>query len=283
MVTWAAAQVGLAAAAVFALGAGAARRTAAATLPWLAPLGPLPRALLCFVGLLPFLKTIEIAATPGPWPAWRRLWHGLVPFDVRGTPFVKPAVDGRILGNIILHGAIASAAFVAIPWLDSGPARDAARLLFGTALVYAWIKGGSEIVRFGHRCVGIEVPPIQRSPILSRGAREFWGERWNRPWSDWLHRFAFRPLARRRHPALAVLAAFGVSAAIHAWMFAVALGGQAAAMVGAFFLIQGVVVLAETYLRLRTWPAPASRAWTFFVLLGPLPLFLDPFLGVLAL
>ena len=70
-------------------------------------------------------------------------------------------------------------------------------------------------------------------------AAEFWGERWNRTVGEWLYRFAFRPLARRRRPMLGLAAAFALSALLHAWMFVVALDVRAGFMAGAFFLVQG--------------------------------------------
>jgi hypothetical protein len=290
--TWVAAQVGVAVAAALVVGAGATRRAAAAllvgagaTLPWLSPSGPLSRVVLSFVALMAFLKTIQIAFTPGPWPARRRLWHLFVLLDVRRTRFITPAVDWRMLGNVFLQGALAGAAFFVLARLGTlpGQAREVARLICGATLLYAFLEGLSGIMQFGHRVVGIEAPANQHAPILARSAGEFWGERWNRCVSEWLRQFVFRPLARRHQPALGLLAAFAASAALHAWVTAPALGARAAVMMAGFFLVEGVIVLAETRLSLRTWPAPLARAWTIFVLLGPSPLGLDPFLRVFGL
>jgi hypothetical protein len=288
--TWVGAQIVVAIAAALVVGASMARRTAAAlllvaaaTVPWFAPAEILPRALLAVVPLA-CMKTIQIAATPGAWPLWRRPWHLCAPFDVCRTQSVKPALEWRMLGSVLLHGAIAGAALLVLAELKglTGLLHAAARMLCAAVLIYALAESIAETVRLGHRIVGIKVPPIQRVPVLSRSAAEFWGERWNRPMSEWLYRFVFLPLVRRRHPTLGLVAAFGVTAAVHAWMAAAAgLGAQATMMMGAFFLVQGAAVLAETRLALPTWPVLAAHTWTVSVLLASSPLFLSSPLRVL--
>lgn len=283
---WFAVQGGLVAAAALAAGAGTLRRCAAALLvlaaailPWLAPAQPVPRAVLGAMTVLAFIKTIQIAGTQGPWPAWRRIWHALVPFDVRRTKSVAPGLDWRMLASIVLYGAAAVAAFlIGVRGLSglTAPARYTTGMVCTAVSFYATFEALAGAILLAHRVVGIDAPPIQRAPILSRSAGEFWGERWNRTVSEWLHRFAFLPLARRRHPLLGLLAAFAVSAAFHAWMFMVALDAGAALMVGAFFLVQGVAVLAETRIGLRSWPSLLARGWTYVVLLAPSPLILGP-------
>jgi hypothetical protein len=290
--TWAAVQVGVAVAAALVVGGSAARRVAAAllvaagaALPWLSPARPLLRVLLSLVALMAFLRTVQFAFPPGPWPGRLRLWQLFVLFDVRRTRFVGPAVDGRVLGKVLLQGALAGGAVLALTRLGGLPdqAHALARVVCAAVLLYAVTGGSSGIMQFGHRLVGIEVPSNQHVPILARTAGEFWGQRWNRSVSQWLRLFVFRPLARRHRPALGLLSAFAVSAAMHSWLAGVALGAHAAMMMGGYFLVQGGVVLAERYLNARTWPAPVARAWTVIVLLSPSPLGIDPFLRVLGL
>ena len=286
--SWFAVQAGLLALAALAAGAAVARRVAAALLvlaaailPWFAPAAPVPRAVLGAMSVLAFMKTIQIAGTNGPWPAWRRVWHGLTPFDVRRATSVAPALDWQLLARVASYTAAAVAAFLVGVWgLDAltAPARYVAGMLCAAVTVYAGFEALAGAIRLVHLVVGIDAPPIQRAPILSRSVGEFWGERWNRTVGEWLHRFAFLPLARRRHPLLGLLAAFAMSAVLHAWMFAVALDVRAALMAGAFFLVQGVAVLAETRMGARAWPSPLARGWTVFVLLAPSPLILGPVL-----
>ncbi len=290
MASWFIAQVSLVIAAVLLVGRGRARLVAtfllvgaSGLLPWFAPPRPKARVLLCFMFLVTVIKTLQIGWTHGPWPAWRRVWHGLMPFDVRGARVVEPAVDWSIFGMTALYCALGALSFAALsalprlPWVLQG----LARYFCGVVFVFALVGASSDFVRLGHRAFGVAVPPIQRSPLLARSVAEFWAVRWNRPWSEWLRRFAFIPLARRHHSALAVLVAFTVSGVMHGLLVLPALDAGAAATMAGFFLAQGLVVLAESPLRVREWPTTASHAWTMAVLLLTSPLFVVPFLRVL--
>ena len=290
MAAWATIQIGLLIFAVLVVGRASIRRAAAGVLvtvslvvPWFAPLAPLGRAVLCFVGLLAIVKTTQIGTSPEQWPAGRRIWHGLVPFDVRQVRLVKPAIDWPLLRTAALHGAICAGAFLALLAVGSiqAPGRVPARLLCGAVLVFAWVTASSDIVRLGHRLFGAAVPLIQRSPLLARTAGEFWGQRWNRPWSEWLRQFAFLPLARRRHGTIGILAAFSLSGVMHAWLVFVAVGASAAGLTATFFLVQGLFVVAESRFPIRSWHSSATHAWTLIVVLAPSPLFVAPMLKAL--
>jgi hypothetical protein len=56
----------------------------------------------------------------------------------------------------------------------------------------------------------------------------------------------------------------------------VGLGTFAALSTVVFFVIQGVVVLVESRLRIHTWPVALARAWTLVILLASSPLYIDP-------
>ncbi len=290
MAAWLTIQIGLVTLAVLVVGRAASWRavtgllvTASLVLPWFATVAPLGRAVLCFVGLLAVVKTTQIGTSPDQWPTRRRLWHGLVPFDVRQVRFVTPAMDWPLLGTVALYVALCTGAFLALRALVSvqAPVRMSGRLLCGAVLVFTWVAASSDIVRLGHRLLGVEVPPIQSAPLLARSAGEFWGARWNRPWSEWLRRFAFLPLARRHHATLGVLAAFALSGLMHAWLALVAVGASAAARMGTFFIVQGLIVVAESHLHLRAWPSYAAHAWALIAVLAPSPLFVAPILSAL--
>ena len=289
---WISAQIGIAGAAVLAAGESAARRAAAAlflsagaALPWLTPPRPLPRVILAFVALIAFIKTTQIASIPGPWPMWRRLWHLFSPFHVCSTRSIRPGVSGRLAWNVILQGGLVILALAVLAELGSltGVVRTVIRLMCGIILLTGIMTLLSDLTRFGHHAVGIEVPPNQRAPILAQSVREFWGKRWNRFVSEWLSQFIFLPMVRRRRPVLGLFGAFCVSALMHSWLAVVALDSRAALTMGMFFVLQGVFVVAETRLRLNTWPAPAARAWTILAVLSPSPLGIDPFLRVFGL
>lgn len=253
-------------------------------LPILAPLPSLPRALLACMGLLSMLKLLQLDYEPR-WQAHHRVWHGLAPFDVSSARPAPPAFDGRLFALVLLHAALVLALVAALLHLPDreAPTQSVLRLLLGTALVYTIMETATEGLRFLHRLAGQLVPPIQELPILSRSVGEFWSRRWNRPVSAWLGEYAFVPLARRRRPGLALLMAFAISAALHAWMFYAGLGLRAAGAVALFFLMQAPVVMLESKLRVTHWPTPLARAWTLGWLLLSSPLFVAPVLDGLGL
>src|SRR5688572_380443 len=74
-------------------------------LPLVAPLPPFPRALLACLGLLAALKLLQLDFEPR-WAAHHPVWHGLSPFDVStARPASKP-FDARLLGLVLVHGAL---------------------------------------------------------------------------------------------------------------------------------------------------------------------------------
>lgn len=282
---WLAVQLALATACALAAGAGSARRSVTAVLlamaialPLFASLAPLNVVVLCFVSLIVLVKTTQIASSRGDWPIGRRLWHlfGLV--DTRGARSVPPAMDLRALGVVLLNCMLLAGAALALTRLSgiSGFAHRAAWVVCTATAVYAWFEVVSGVLRVGYLAFGVDVPTLQRNPIISRSLAEFWGQRWNRVMSGWLREFMFDPLARRRHPQLGLAAAFSASAAIHAWLF-LALGTSAALMVAAYFLLQGAALFVEARLDLRRVSPIIGRLWTIIVLLAPLPLLVDSF------
>ena len=283
---WFALQVGLMIAGALLAGPATGRRVASLApllacmlLPLLAPLPPLSRALLACMGMLGMLKILQLDFEPR-WSAHHPVWHGLSPFDVSTARPAASRFDGRLFALLVVHAlllALVVAALVQLPAQDS-TWRAAWRLVLGAAFVYCAMETGTEGLRFGHRLFGVEVPPIQQAPVLSRSVGEFWSRRWNRPVSAWLNEYAFLPIARRRKPLLALLVAFSVSAAFHAWLYYAALGLRAAASAAAFFLLQAPVVMLETKLRVARWPGPVARAWTLGWLLLTSPLFVEPLL-----
>ena len=288
---WTLAQLTFAVAAAVAVGPQSARKATAGllvaaglALPWLAPPVPLFRAGVTLLALTVLIKTTLLLATPGPWTLRRRLWNVIAPFDVVRARPVTPGLDRRVLLATVLHTVLLALAVLALLRLrtHTGFAHDVLRVLGGAVFVYTLVDVAAGAVTLVHRLAGVAVPVIQDHPVLSRSVAEFWGERWSHEMGDWLRRLVFRPL-RRRHPRLALLATFGVSAAIHAWLFLVPLGSGAAISVALFFVVQGVVVLAEQPLRVSRWPEAPARAWTVGVLVGSSPLFTDPMLRGLGL
>lgn len=136
----------------------------------------------------------------------------------------------------------------------------------------------SELVRFVHRLAGVQLQAVQRVPLAARTLGEFWGERWNRPVGDWLNQTGFRPLARRGYALAGILAAFVLSALVHAYLVGTACGVGHGTMMGTFFVVHGILVLLERPLAVRRWPAVAAHTWTVAMLTMTSPLFIYPLL-----
>jgi hypothetical protein len=136
---------------------------------------------------------------------------------------------------------------------------------------------------------GRPIAGLQDRPALAASLAEFWAVRWNHLVAPNLDRGFFRPLARRRHPALGVLAAFTASGVMHVIPVLAAapltVSLRPALTVMAFFLLHGALVLAERALGWQRAPSTPGallrarvRTVTLFVLLTPL--MLGPFADV---
>jgi hypothetical protein len=143
---------------------------------------------------------------------------------------------------------------------------------------YFFLEGFGRIFVAPLYVIGWEHPLFQRAPIRSRTLAEFWGVRWNHIVARSLKTIGYDPLARRRAPRLGVLAAFGVSGLLHAYMSLAAVGLLAALWMGSFFLIHGLLSILEARLGVRRWGRLASRVFVFGVFLVTIPLFAEPFL-----
>ncbi|MES1206434.1 MAG: MBOAT family protein [Pseudomonadota bacterium] len=129
-------------------------------------------------------------------------------------------------------------------------------------------------------------------PIRSASLAEFWGRRWNRLVQGNLARAFFRPPGRRRRWARGTLAAFGASGVMHVLAVLdphrLAITAVPSAVVMAFFLLHGLLVLAERRLGLVSPPRTVAglrrariRTIALFVALSPM--LLDPFAAVVHL
>ena len=97
--------------------------------------------------------------------------------------------------------------------------------------------------------------------FLARTPAEFW-RFYNRPVGQFFHEYVFKTLGGPRRPVLAVFLTFVISGVIHEYLFDVParriLGTQMA-----FFLIQGVAVIARLRVRPRGWAAAPAVILTF--------------------
>jgi hypothetical protein len=253
-------------------------------LEWFAPVDLFWRAMLAIGGMFALMATITAATSATPQWSFR---HRLLDLLTLGYPLragrIRPVLSRRILGRLIVEGLVGGAAFWFLRHIasarqppDAGIALG--RLVAGITLLYALGEFLNDLVHFCFLASGAAMRPLQATPIAARSLREFWGKRWNRPVSAWLHRFVFLPLARPHRPDLGLFCAYLVSGAVHAWVTWVALGAFAAFGMAVFFGLQGVFILAEDRLQVHAWPVPWARAWTLTLLLATSPLIICPYL-----
>jgi hypothetical protein len=242
------------------------------------PGNPLASWIVAFVAIIGLMVTVELLANTDCKLSKSCRWR------IRRAQ-VDSAWLLRGVWPILLSAIVGSAAFWILCHTRHSVNIPTAvlRLAAGVALLYALAEFIFEVCSLCFRVAGYSLPLMHRAPIGARSVGEFWGQRWNLVVSAWLRMSVFWPLARRRLAGVGVLCCFLVSGALHGWPMLVSLGTFAAASTLVFFVIQGVVVLAENRLRIHTWPIAMARAWTLGILLVSSPLLIDPGLRLFGL
>lgn len=235
------------------------------------------RAVLALGGVAVLIRAVDLARDPATHAVPLRIGLMFSLLDLRAVAAQAPRAELRRFALALGCGATSIAAHWAALHAEPRPLR----WLFGAVAVYVTAEGANQLTLFGWHAAGFRIPTQHRAPILSTSASEFWSRRWNLNVRDWLYRHCHRPLARRGRPALGVIAAFAASTLIHYWFIAVALGSAWGLVMASYFVVQGVIVLAESRLALSSWPTGLRRAWTIAVVGGPSPLFVEPWLRLL--
>jgi hypothetical protein len=236
------------------------------------------RGLLAFVPVVALIFAVELTADAGHRIQDREPWR------IRRAQLDKARLL-RGMGSILIQAIIAWAALLALVktrHAHTTPS-ELLRLGAGVALLYSLAAVIFEVVSLLFLAAGYSLPLMHRTPIAACSVGEFWGRRWNIIVSAWLGTYIFLPLARRRYISLGILCAFFVSGLFHGWPILAALGMWPAFTTVAFFVIQGVAVLAEGRLRIHSWPSVVARAWTLIIILASSPLFIDPGLRLFGL
>lgn len=246
---------------------------------------PLVLALMVMFGLLAPFRWLDLFRDRSDRPTWMRVWLFASPFDARRVVSIPRTIEWRRWSLALLSAALFVTSFAALAAL--GSARGAGwsvRWLLGAVLVYVMVDAVTALLVATYHALGLRLPELHRAPILSCSLSEFWAERWNRPVHELLERHFFRPLARRKSARLGIGAAFIASAALHAWLVLVPLRSFWLTLsMTAFFLVQGLLVLAERHLGVARWSAAAGRSWTVAWMLVTTPLFVEPVLHVFEL
>jgi Membrane bound O-acyl transferase family len=220
----------------------------------------------------------------GRWSLSERLGHALSIVDTRKLVRAETSLEVGALARFVGWEALGVLSYFIITRVGpqtSGEVYWAIRWGGGLALVYTLTEGAYCLLFAAYRLAGYRPPPLHRHPAASRSVQEFWGRRWNLTVSSWLGETFFRPLARRGRPVAGVLLAFLVSAVVHAYIWDVALGLGIAALMLAYFAIQGVIVGIELALGVAHWSPLPARLWTLAWMIGVSPMFTEPVLRVL--
>ena len=246
------------------------------------------RMLVLIAATFVTMKIVVVACTKTrlTFPQWLAYlgWFGMRPsLFTRNTALwsggLQPAETRRakarrstfaIIGGLAL---LIAARFIATTSLDLTIKRIVVTALALPALSLILHFGIIGVVTAFYRRQGWPVNEPFRNPLASRSLGEFWSKRWNVGFSEMISAVVHRPLRRHVGEPAALLASFLASGALHEIAISVPVGAGFG-LPTLYFLLHGVLVGCE-----RKWPRIASRAWTLFWLIAPLPiLFHPPFL-----
>ena len=218
------------------------------------------------------------------WFAWAAAWPGMRPELFAAIPWRPLPGAAELLARGAVRLALGAGLLVA------------ARAVFDATGSTAWtavlaLPGLSLVLHFGlfnllagaWRLAGVDAYALFDRPLAARGLAEFWGRRWNLPFTEMTQRAVYRPLSGALGRDGAALAAFGFSGLLHE----LAISVPVAAGFGRptlYFVIHGVATRIEPRLRDRFAARPwLAHAWTLAWLAIPLPLlFHGPFLAGVA-
>lgn len=120
--------------------------------------------------------------------------------------------------------------------------------------ILSWFRAGIAVVRLS----GGVMRDFSRAPLLARTPADFW-RRYNRVLQQYFFENVFKPAGGRRSPRAVVIVIFLLSAAIHEYVFGIAIG-RVQGFQTAFFLIQGLAVAAT--MRVKPKGKWAVAGWT---------------------
>lgn len=174
---------------------------------------------------------------------------------------------------------------VVLVWIVTPIAAPISPLLTGWAgmigLIFLLHFGMFHLLSLAWRSVGVNAPPIMRSPVLACSLAEFWGRRWNTAFHELAHRFTFRPMRRVGGTTFATLGVFFLSGLVHDLVISLPARGGFGLPTGYFF-IQGLAMVGERMrLGRRIGLGRGLRGWLFTVIViaGPVCwLFHPPFI-----
>src|SRR5262249_39734016 len=122
------------------------------------------------------------------------------------------------------------------------------------------------------RWAGVDARPLMNAPIRATSLASFWGDRWNRGFSDLASALMLRPFHRALGGSGALFAIFAVSGILHDLVISLPAGAGGGLPTG-YFLVQGLGALAERSPAgrgLGLGSGSRGRLFTAVVVAGPL-------------
>ena len=230
-------------------------------------------ALIVVLAIYAGVKAVGVTRGPRP-PAGSLALFLVVWPGVRTEPFARRGgrdVDAvRVMGQ----GAAVATAGALAWWLLVETGERLPRDLVGWAgvavLLMTFHCGLSDVVSGGLRRAGYPVRRLFRDPLASRGLREFWSSRWNIAFVE-MNQVVFLPWLRRHLGRAAHPAVFVLSGLLHELAISLPVG-TGFGLPTAYFTLHAVATHVEQRLGVHRWPGWLARAWTWALLIGPLPL-----------
>lgn len=216
------------------------------------------------------MKVVVVAVTRTrlTFPQWLAFagWFGMRPalFTRRAEREAVPLTRG-------LAAIVAGLALLAVARLIASPVVVFILALPALSLILHF--GIIDVTTALYRRSGWPVNEPFRNPLASRSLSEFWSRRWNVGFSEMIAVAVHRPVRRVAGETPALFASFLASGLLHELAISVPVRAGYG-LPTLYFLLHGALVGVE-----RRFPRVASRAWTLFWLIVPLPiLFHPPFL-----
>ena len=260
----------------------------------------------------------EVCISGGPtltrlqWTSWSGAWPGMAPelftslgrrssHGLETEASIEESIDAHSVMSTQIHHQLTSPD-TTLGFLKKGLIR---LLIGGVFLLIArqsWEMTGSRIIatvfalpgislvlHFGifnllaafWRELGLPIYSLFPAPLVSRSLGEFWGKRWNLPFTEMIQRGVYRPLSRKVGKNFAATAGFLCSGLLHECAISHPVQ-QGYGLPLLYFVIHGALVVIERSTSLGSWLAARpvlSRIWTLGWLALPMPiLFHPPFL-----
>jgi hypothetical protein len=230
----------------------------------IAPAARLPRCLAAILAVTLVLKLFDLhrGAAQGGRPGPRRFLvflvsiFSLVEREQDLAPRPPFGQDLHRLAVACVLVALASVPLVAAFAADWRPYPFLAEHAAKAILFFAVLVPLTAAASAGWRMAGGRGLEFMDNPFAARTPADFW-RRYNRPVHQFLEQDVFLPAGGRRRPVVGAMAVFAVSAAVHEYLFSVAIG-RVQGYQTAFFLLQGVAVAATMRLKPR---GPGAVGW----------------------